>query len=167
MTSTTEPVRSISSTVVADKNGPESPRRVPYPGTEGAPTVSPHDMSHMIQIDTMIADLQAISARWGNTCVYIRRGGVSWGAVALNRRDDDKEHGLFDLQAQHDRDMLRRLEQVQWLIEDRDREREARWKCEAAGATTPPESNTSATSAQAGIGSLEGRVTAPKEEVCK
>lgn len=34
-------------------------------------------------------------------------------------------------------------------------------------ATTPPESNTSATSAQAGIGSLEGRVSAPKEGVCK
>ena len=81
-----------------DKNGPET-RRVPYPGTEGAPTDSPHDMSHMVQIDTLILELKETSERWGNTCVYIRRGGMGWGAVALNRRDDDKVHGVFDLRA--------------------------------------------------------------------
>lgn len=107
-------------------------RRVPYPGTEGAPTDAPHDMSHMVQIETLIADLQSIRDRFGNTCVYIRRRGLSWGAVALNHRADDEKFGLFDLQAQHDRDMAQRAEQVQRLIADRDSEREARWKCEAA-----------------------------------
>lgn len=79
---------------------------------------------------------------FGNTCVYIRRGGLSWGAVALNRQADDKKHGVFDLQAQHDRDMAERLGQVQRLIEDRDRERELRWKyekeLEALKSTPPP-----------------------------
>lgn len=70
-------------------------RRVPYPGTEGTPTDDPHDMSHMVQIATLIADLQSIRTRFGNTCVYIRRGELSWGAVALNRRDDDKKFGLL------------------------------------------------------------------------
>ncbi len=78
------------------------------------------DMDHMVRIDTMIADLQKISDQFGNTCVYIRRGGISWGAVALNRRSDDEKHGVFDLQAQHDRDMTQRAEQVQRLKADRD-----------------------------------------------
>lgn len=91
-----------------------------------------NDMDHMVQIDTFIADLQEISDRFGNTCVYVRRGGLSWGAVALNRRDDDKKHGVFDLHAQHDRDMTQHAEQVERLIADRDSEREAREKCEAA-----------------------------------
>ncbi len=73
------------------------------------------DEDHMVQIDTFIADMQNISDRYGNTCVYIRRGGLSWGAVALNRRDDDRRHGVFDLQAQHDRDMTQRLGQVERL----------------------------------------------------
>src|SRR5712691_11918687 len=107
-------------------------RRVPYPGTEGAPTDNPHDMSHMVQIDKLIADLQSISKQFGNTCVYIRRGGLSWGAVALNRRDDDDKFGIFDLQAQHDRETIRCHGQVQRLIATRNSEQEARWKCEAA-----------------------------------
>lgn len=106
-------------------------RRVPYPGTEGAPTGSPHDMSHMVNIATMIADLQAILEKFGNTCVYVRRGGLSWGGVALNRRSDDEKFGLFDLQAQHDRALLQRAEQVERLIADRNAERETRWKCDA------------------------------------
>lgn len=90
-----------------------------------------NDMDRMVQIDTFIADMQKISDRFGNTCVYIRRGGLSWGAVALNRRADDEKHGVFDLQAQHDRDMTQRVEQVERLIVDRDNAREAREKCEA------------------------------------
>lgn len=117
---------------MADAQGEEVRRPAPYPGTEGAPTGSPHDMSHMVQIEKLIADLQSIQERFGDTCVYIRRGGVSWGAVALNRRDDDKKFGMFDIQAQHDRDMIRRAEQVKRLILDRDSERNERWKLEVA-----------------------------------
>ena len=90
-----------------------------------------NDMDHMVQINTFIADMQKISDQFGNTCVYIRRGGLSWGAAALNRRADDKERGVFDLQAQHDHDMMRRVEQVERLIADRDNERQARLECEA------------------------------------
>lgn len=86
-----------------------------------AETVHHNDADdHMIKIEKLIADLQAIKDRFGNTCVYIRRGGLSWGAVALNRRDDDKKYGVFDLQAQHDRDMLERLEQIDRLKASRD-----------------------------------------------
>lgn len=95
-------------------------KRVPYPGTEGAPAESPHDMSHMIQIEALIADMQSIRERFGNTCVYVRRGGLSWGAVALNRRADDEKFGLFDLQEQHDRDTLERLKQIERLCAERD-----------------------------------------------
>lgn len=107
-------------------------QRAPYPGTEGEPTDSPHDMNHMVQIKTLISDLQSILDQFGNTCVYIRRGGLSWGAVALNRRDDDEKFGLFDLQAQHDRDMQARLEQVERLVASRRSELEARHKLEVA-----------------------------------
>lgn len=85
---------------------------------------------HMIQIAKLIADMQEIQRKFGNTCVYIRRGGVSWGAVALNRRDDDKKNGVFDLQAQHDRDMLARVEQIERLMKDRDEWRERAWNAE-------------------------------------
>lgn len=110
----------------------EIARKPPFPGVEGAPAEGPYDTNHMVQIDTLIADLQQISQRFGNTCVYIRRGGLSWGAVALNSRGDDEKHGVFDLQAQHDRDMTQRYEQVQRLIASRNGEREERWKCEKA-----------------------------------
>lgn len=86
-----------------------------------AATVSHDDAEdRMVRIEKLIADLQSIKDRFGNTCVYIRRGGLSWGAVALNRRADDEKHGVFDLQAQHDRDMLERLEQVERLRKSRD-----------------------------------------------
>lgn len=108
-------------------------RRVPYPGMEGAPNPdNPHDLSHMIKISAMIADLQSIFDRWGDTCVYIRRGGCSWGSVALHRRAYDEKHGIFDIQAQHDRDMQKRLEQIERLKADRDGEREAREKSDRA-----------------------------------
>lgn len=101
----------------------EIPPRPPFPGVEGAPAENPHDMSHMVQIDSLISDLQTIRQRFGNTCVYLRRGGASWGAVALNRRDADEKHGVFDLQEQHDRDMAERLGQISRLIADRDETR--------------------------------------------
>lgn len=81
--------------------------------------------SRMVRINTVITDLQQIGRSFGNTCVYIRRGGMSWGAVALNRRDDDEKHGAFDIQAQHDRDMAQRVGQVERLLE-RIRELEGR-----------------------------------------
>jgi hypothetical protein len=88
--------------------------------TAGGTPAAFDDEDHMVKITKMIADLQAIKDRFGDTCVYVRRGGLSWGAVALNRRDDDKKHGVFDLHAQHDRDMLERLEQIDRLKKSRD-----------------------------------------------
>lgn len=90
------------------------------------------DTDRMVRIDGMIARLQEIQKRFGNTCVYVRRGGMSWGAVALNREADDKKHGVFDLQAQHDRDMTERVKQVERLIADRNHWREAQWESEKA-----------------------------------
>jgi RecJ-like exonuclease len=94
-------------------------------GTGRAPPAPSHtavepvaDEDRMLKISKVIAELLEIKQRFGDTCVYIRRGGMSWGAVALNREADDKKHGVFDLQAQHDRDMLARVEQNQRLIDD-------------------------------------------------
>jgi hypothetical protein len=102
-----------------DANG-EQIKPPKWPGVEGAPAPSPHDMEHMTQISKLIADLQQIKDRFGDTCVYIRRHGLSWGAVALNYQSDDEKNGVFDLQARHDRDMLARLEQIERLKADRD-----------------------------------------------
>lgn len=88
----------------------------------------------MTQIKDLIKELQGIASRFGNTCVYIRRGGLSWGAVALNRRDDDKKNGVFDLQAQHDRDVALLCERIENLKAER---KELR----AALATTEGEDN--------------------------
>lgn len=78
----------------------------------------------MVKISALIANLTRVQEHYGDTCVYIRRGGMAWGAVALNREADDKKHGVFDLQAQHARDMQRMAELVE------------RWKadCKAAEA---------------------------------
>lgn len=97
-----------------------------------APEPPIDDENRMDRIDNLIARMQRTRERFGNTCVYIRRGGLSWGAVALNREADDKKFGVFDLQAQHERDMIQRGEQIERLIADRDSECEARWKCEKA-----------------------------------
>lgn len=72
--------------------------------------------NRMWKISKLIAELTSTQERFGDTCVYVRRGGMGWGAVALNRRDDDEKHGVFDLQAQHDRDMQQRAGQVERLI---------------------------------------------------
>lgn len=87
-------------------------------GGDGAKAEDAGD--RMVQIVKLITDLQDIKERFGNTCVYIRRGGLSWGGVALNRKADDEKNGVFDLQAQHDRDMLARVEQIERLKTDRD-----------------------------------------------
>ena len=50
------------------------------------------DEDGMEKISALIARLQETKDRWGNICVYLRRGGLAWGAGALNR-------GVFDLQA--------------------------------------------------------------------
>lgn len=95
---------------------PACPRATPQPGDAERPNDTDN---RMVQIKTLIADMQSILERYGNTCVYIRRGGLSWGAVALNRRDDDEKHGVFDIQAQHDRNTQQRVEQVERLIASR------------------------------------------------
>lgn len=94
---------------------------------------------HMQKISALIARLQSTMDRFGDTCVYIRRGGMAWGAVALNRRDDDRKNGVFDLQAQHDRDMQARLEQVERLIVTKNEWMERAMKVESAIAISPPQ----------------------------
>lgn len=79
----------------------------------------PSGENRMVQIAKLIVEMQDIEKRWGNTCIYIRRGGLSWGAVALNYKSDDEKNGVFDLQASHDRDMIQRTEQVERLITER------------------------------------------------
>lgn len=79
-------------------------------------TSAASDENHMWKIADLIASLSTVLERYGNTCVYIRRGGMGWGAVALNREADDKKNGVFDLQAQHDRAMSERLGQVERLL---------------------------------------------------
>lgn len=101
-------------------------------------TIDVADEDRMVKISEMIAQLQSIQERFGNTCVYVRRGGMSWGAVALNWRDDDKANGVFDLQAKHDKDMEARAGQVKRLIEDRDRWMERAIAAERSIPAPPP-----------------------------
>ena len=111
------------------------------PAPSGEPV---DDEDHMVKISTLISRLQSTFDQFGDTCVYIRRGGLSWGAVALNRRDDDKKHGVFDLQAQHDRDMLQRVEQVERLIASKNEWMERASK--AGACASKPDSSTDGTS---------------------
>jgi hypothetical protein len=82
---------------------------------ERTPAAFDEENPRMWKISALIAKLQSTFDQFGDTCVYVRRGGMGWGAVALNREADDEKHGVFDLQAQHDRDMLERLEQIKRL----------------------------------------------------
>jgi hypothetical protein len=79
----------------------------------------------MAKIGDVIADLQKIKEQFGNTCVYIRRGGMSWGAVALNYHDADSKNGVFDLVAEQDRERERHAGQVSRLMAERDELRAA------------------------------------------
>jgi hypothetical protein len=103
---------------------------------DDAPTATDDD-DEMVKISALIARMQDTLNRFGDTCVYIRRGGLSWGAVALNRRDDDKKHGVFDLQATHDREMDERVEQINRLITDRNEWRDRAWAAEKANPSPP------------------------------
>jgi hypothetical protein len=76
--------------------------------------------TRMIRIEKLIADLQEIKRKFGNTCVYIHPRGMSWGAVALNYQDEDEKAGVFDLQKAYDRDRQAHKEQVDMLIKERD-----------------------------------------------
>lgn len=105
--------------------------------SQPSPAGAEQPENHMAQIDKVIADLQAIRARWGNTCVYIRRFGFSWGAVALNRHAEDEKNGVFDLQARYEAMLLERAEQVERLIKDRDEWRQKVWDAEKSLAAAP------------------------------
>lgn len=94
------------------------------------------DNDQMERISALISRLKAVHDQFGDTCVYIRRGGLSWGAVALNRQHDDQTHGVFDLQAQHDRDMEDRLGQVEHLLASMREWRQRAWDAEAKLAAT-------------------------------
>lgn len=48
-----------------------------------------NEPGEMIQVDDLIAWMTKFREQFGNSCVYAR--DVCWGAVALNRRDDDAE----------------------------------------------------------------------------
>lgn len=78
------------------------------------------DDAKMWRIEDLIARMQKTQADFGNTCVYVRRGGMGWGAVALNRKANDEKNGVLDLEAQHDKDMQGLLEQIERLKADRD-----------------------------------------------
>ena len=48
----------------------------------------------MQKVSETIAYFQNVLDNFGNSCVYVRPGGVSWGAVALNREAEDKALGV-------------------------------------------------------------------------
>lgn len=103
-----------------------------WPGVEGAETAAPYHGNHMVQIEKLIADLQAIRAQFGNTCVYIRQFGLSWGAVALNREAEDEKNGVFSLEDRYRQILEERIAQIERLKADRDSERDARHKADEA-----------------------------------
>lgn len=52
-------------------------------------------MGRMVRLDDFIKELQEIHPGLGNTCVYIR--DVSYGAVALNRRSEDRQKEIYKM----------------------------------------------------------------------
>lgn len=114
-----------------DEHG-EQIRPPKWTGTEGSPAPMPESMDHMVQINTLIADLKKISEQFGNTCVYIRQFGLSWGAVALNRQAEDEKSGVFNIEERYRAILQERIDQIERLKGDRDSEREARHKADAA-----------------------------------
>lgn len=48
-------------------------------------------MARQTQISKLIAELQDVQNKWGDTCVHIRAGGLTWGATALHANDDDRK----------------------------------------------------------------------------
>lgn len=115
-----------------DTNG-EQIKQPEWPGVEGAaPLAGPYEGNHMIQIEKLIADLQSIHKQFGNTCVYIRQFGLSWGAVALNREAEDEKNGIFNLEDRYKTILQERIDQIERLKADRDSERDARHKADDA-----------------------------------
>lgn len=76
--------------------------------------------SRMIQVADFIKELQELYEKWGNTCIYIRPLGMSWGAAALNYQADDEKNGVFDLKAEYNRRYQAHAEQVERLCSERD-----------------------------------------------
>ena len=98
------------------------------------PEVAPGGMqaeNEMRKLSWLVEWANGIIEKYGDSCIYVRRGGLSWGAVALNYHGDDKKFGVFDLQAKHDRDMIARVEQINRLIADRNKERDLAVAAEA------------------------------------
>ncbi len=110
----------------------EQIKKPDWPGVEGAKTTDPYRGNHMIQIEKLIADLQSVHKQFGNTCVYIRQFGVSWGAVALNREAEDEKNGVFVLEDRYREILVERLAQIERLKAERDSERDARHKADDA-----------------------------------
>lgn len=110
----------------------EQIKKPDWPGVEGAATADPYHGNHMIQIEKLIADLQSVHKQFGNTCVYIRQFGVSWGAVALNREAEDEKNGVFVLEDRYREILVERLAQIERLKAERDSERDARHKADDA-----------------------------------
>jgi hypothetical protein len=122
------------------------------------------DENRMVKIGDLISRLQATKDQFGDTCVYIRRGGLAWGAVALNRRDDDKKHGIFDLQAQHDRDMLQRVGQVDRLMTSRRLAEESNYRLRQAICDTIESLERNSTSAPV-VACLKAALVSPADQV--
>lgn len=60
--------------------------------------VPPDRMGTMRRASEMIAELQDILKKFGDTCIYVRRGGLAWGALALTREYADRNRrGDFSL----------------------------------------------------------------------
>lgn len=114
-----------------DTNG-EQIKQPEWIGVEGAETADPYHGNRMIQIEKLIADLQDIHKKFGNTCVYIRQFGVSWGAVAMNREAEDERNGVFALEDRYRQILEERIAQIERLRGERDSERDARQKADDA-----------------------------------
>lgn len=80
----------------------------------------------MLRISTLISHLQDIKDANGDTCVYARSAGLTWGAVAINALDEDQKHGVFDREAAAAREAARHYGQVQRLMDERDQ-----WRAKA------------------------------------
>lgn len=72
------------------------------------------DLGFMVRLDAFMADLEKVRKVMGNTCVYIRNGGVSCGAVALNRFDADAAPSIESDNAVEDLNQRERIAAALW-----------------------------------------------------
>jgi len=78
-----------------DYSWPAAPATPQLPPMDGEYLNSPSAPVGLMQkVSKTIAYFQNILDKFGDSCVYVRPGGVSWGAVALNRESDDKNLGV-------------------------------------------------------------------------